>query len=236
MFRDGWVCRACWKPNKAAETRCYRCKTPREEQIAVAPGSKVEQIDVMYSKRGRLDIEVPVLAYLVSWPLGFDGALGLFGGFLGFTAGGLVAGTDDVPILGMDVGTFLILLSAASMALSALRLFVARSVQRFARWAYVVAIGLTAFGSFPYLFGFLPWTYEAGSLSANLQAFRVWMNLVMFVLAIGLLVASYIRRPVQEKGPASPEPAVAESPATPRPALAVPESVPLKSWERGSDG
>ena len=215
MIRDGWVCRACWKPNKAGETICYRCKTPREEQLTVAAGSKAAEIDPMFAKRGRLDIEWPVLAYLVSWPLGFDGALGLLTGFLGFAVGGLLTGEEET-ILGMDIGTFLMLLAITSMALSALRIFVARSIQRFARWAYVVAIGLTAFGSFPYLLGILPAPYEAGTLSANIHAFRVWVNLAMFFGAIALLAMSFIRR--------SPD-LQTDTPARPEPVLAIPEEL-----------
>lgn len=223
MIRDGWVCRACWKPNKPDETICYRCKTPRDEQLKVEMGSKVETIDPMFAKRGRLDIEWPVLAYLVSWPLGFDGALGLLTGFLGFALGGLLTGEEET-ILGIDVGTFLMLLAIASMALSALRIFVARSIQRFARWAYVVAIALTALGSFPYLLGVLPTPYEAGTLSANIHAFRVWVNLAMLFGAIALLAMSFIRRSpdLQTDTPARPEPVLAipdelRSPAAPPP-------------------
>ena len=28
-FADGWVCRACWKPNRQRDERCYVCKVPR---------------------------------------------------------------------------------------------------------------------------------------------------------------------------------------------------------------
>lgn len=31
-FSDGWVCRACWKPNRAHDSRCYSCKTPRDAE------------------------------------------------------------------------------------------------------------------------------------------------------------------------------------------------------------
>lgn len=204
MIRDGWMCRACWKPNMASETRCYRCKTPRDAQEQVEAGSKVAEIDVMRSKRGRLDVEWPVLAYLVSWPLGFDGVMGLIGGGLGFAGGGLIS-TSGETVLGMDLGTLVMLVAAGSFLLSALRLFVARSIQRFARWAYAVAIVLTALGSFPFLFGWLPWGYEPGTLSANLQALRVWLNLVMFFLAIGLLAMSFVRRsPAAAPAPAEP--------------------------------
>ena len=85
-------------------------------------------------------------------------------------------------------------LAVLSMALSALRIFVARSIQRFARWAYVVAVVLTFLGSFPYLLGWLDQPYEAGSLSASLHTFRVWVNLVMLFGAVALLVMSFIRR------------------------------------------
>lgn len=214
MIRDGWVCRACWKPNKPDETVCYSCKTPRDQQLSVEMGSKAAEVDPMYGKRGRLDIEWPVLAYLVSWPLGFDGALGLLTGFLGFAVSGLVTGEGET-VLGMDIGTFLMLVAVTSMALSALRLFVARSIQRLARWAYVVAVLLTFFGSFPYLLGWLDQPYPAGSLSASLHTFRVWVNLLMLFGAVALLVMSFIRRdPSLTDAPApAPVPAPAAPPA-----------------------
>lgn len=34
-FADGWVCRACWKPNRQRDTRCYVCKVPRRADAAV---------------------------------------------------------------------------------------------------------------------------------------------------------------------------------------------------------
>ena len=214
MFDDGWVCRACWKPNRADETACYRCKTPRDAQKAVEAGSKVAVLDPLHDKRGRLDIEWPVLARLVSWPLGFDGAFGLLGGFLGFAAGGLLTGTDET-ILGMDLGTFVMIVAIVSLALSAARIFVARSIQRFARWAYSVAIALTALGSFPYLVGLLPDPYDAGSLSASFHMLRVVLNLLMFFGAIALLAMSYVRQPVSDAA-ASPPP----EPIQPTPAAA----------------
>lgn len=219
MIRDGWVCRACWKPNLPDETVCYRCKTPRDAQTRVEMGSKVAEIDPMFAKRGRLDIEWPVLAYLVSWPLGFDGALGLLTGFLGFAVSGLVTGEEET-VLGLDIGTVLMLLAVLSMALSALRIFVARSIQRFARWAYVVAVGLTFLGSFPYLLGWLDQPYLAGSLSASLHTFRVWVNLVMLFGAVALLVMSFIRRdPSLADAPDAPPlpPPLGPPPAAPAP-------------------
>jgi hypothetical protein len=30
IFVDGWVCRACWRPNRPQELACYHCKIPRE--------------------------------------------------------------------------------------------------------------------------------------------------------------------------------------------------------------
>lgn len=213
MIEGGWVCKACWKPNRPDETVCYRCRTPRAEQKAVAAGSKVAVLDPMYDKRGRLDIEWPILARAVSWPLGFGGALGLIGGFLGFGAGSLI-GESGETLLGLDIGTLVMLLAVFTMALSAARIFVARSIQRFARWAYAIAIALTALGSFPYLLGLLPSPYEAGSLSADLHRFDVILNLLMFVGAIALLVMSYIRRPVTE-APAEPPPPEPMHPVAP---------------------
>lgn len=34
-FADGWVCRACWKPNRQRDERCYVCKVPRRAEAAV---------------------------------------------------------------------------------------------------------------------------------------------------------------------------------------------------------
>ena len=196
MIRDGWICRACWKPNKADEQKCHRCKTPRGEQAEVESGSKLEQLDVMRDKRGRLDVEAPLLAYLVSWPLGASGVLGVITGALGFLGGGLISGRGTVPVLGMDVGTFVMLVAAASVVVSALQIFVARSIQRFARWAYVVAIAITALGSVPRIAGLVPSQYTPGTVGATIEAVQVWIYLVICLLAIGLLAFSFIRRPV----------------------------------------
>ena len=33
-FRDGWVCKTCWKSNRQQDPVCYRCKTPRDADEA----------------------------------------------------------------------------------------------------------------------------------------------------------------------------------------------------------
>ena len=30
-FDDGWICKSCWKANRDADLRCYRCKQPNPE-------------------------------------------------------------------------------------------------------------------------------------------------------------------------------------------------------------
>jgi hypothetical protein len=195
LIREGWICRACWKPNRADEQKCHRCKTPRGEQAQVESGSKLEQLDVMRDKRGRLDVEIPLLAYIVSWPLGVSGVLGVISGSLGFLGGGLISGRGTVPVLGIDVGTFVMLVAAGSILMSAFQIFVARSIQRFARWAYVVAIVITALGSLPRIPGIVPRRYSGGTVPATVEAVQVWVYLVLCILAIGLLVISLIRRP-----------------------------------------
>ena len=41
-FADGWICQACWKPNRADHTRCYRCKTEREVDPKTAEARRAE--------------------------------------------------------------------------------------------------------------------------------------------------------------------------------------------------
>ena len=60
MIEGGWVCRACWRPNGPREERCYRCHTPRDQQLAVEPGSLKEQTepgtDLWAMERGYISI------------------------------------------------------------------------------------------------------------------------------------------------------------------------------------
>jgi len=69
MIEGGWVCRACWQPNGPAEDRCYRCKTPRDAQLAVEAGSSRERAEVGSELKGRMDAELPILALVTAWPL-----------------------------------------------------------------------------------------------------------------------------------------------------------------------
>ncbi|HEX2767507.1 MAG TPA: hypothetical protein VHR55_12830 [Candidatus Limnocylindria bacterium] len=42
-FADGWICRSCWKPNRARDARCYRCKTPRDADAATVEQHRRER-------------------------------------------------------------------------------------------------------------------------------------------------------------------------------------------------
>jgi hypothetical protein len=106
-FADGWVCRACWKPNRARDERCYRCKTERDADGATVDTRRAERLE----KEARRDQVPPIVGEIPARIFGWYGWFGLVGAF--FAAVGLViaigGGEDragDVPVIAaITVGT-----------------------------------------------------------------------------------------------------------------------------------
>ena len=200
MIRDGWICRACWKPNRAQDDRCYRCKTPRDQQLDVAAGSLKETSAPEYANRGRMDMELGLLAAVVAWPTWLSGWLGIIGGVLTFLLAllGLAGGQQSNALILGITGAILVLLGW-------LVVFLARSVRRHARWAYAIV-------AFFYLVGSVPWFLGLGQLPPDLAAQvpdwyvtvqNIWagISLVLGIGALVLLITSFMRRGTDEPTP-----------------------------------
>lgn len=135
-FVDGWVCRACWKPNRPQDELCYRCKTPR-----YADESEVEARRAAAAARAEEPEKVPDL--LVALPVvifrGYSrvwirGGLGV----LGILALLAFSGVTDVGYLLLTGG-----LGAGLVAIG----FVAREVSESMRdrelWAFAAGVAMS---------------------------------------------------------------------------------------------
>jgi hypothetical protein len=191
MIEGGWICRACWKSNRPGDDRCYRCKTPREAQVEVAPGSLKEQTAPGYTMRGRMDTNLSLLAMLVAWPMWLSGWLGIIGGVLAGIGGALslIGGDSENALLSVFGGALVIVLGAFVI-------FIARSVRRYARWAYVIAAVGYLLPSAPALLGIVevPAGVVVPDWYLNVQTVLAIIYLVLGLGAVFLLITSFIRQ------------------------------------------
>lgn len=193
VFKDGWVCRACWKSNRPEDYRCYRCKTPREEQLAVEPGSLKARATPGWQKAGRMDLDLGILAFLVAWPMWLSGVLAfIFAVFAGLLA--LVAG-DRVDDLGNSVRLVMVITTIVLVLFGMLWIFVSRSVRRQARWAYAIAILVYLVPALLSLLFPVPPAIQdqlpdwALAVDTVLQ----WAYLILGLMAVLLLATSFMR-------------------------------------------
>jgi hypothetical protein len=202
VIEGGWICRACWKSNRPSDDRCYRCKTPRDQQLEVEAGSLKESSAPGFEKRGRLDVELPVLTTLVAWPMWLSGWLTIVAGALGAVLALLAAVAGNVA-----GGLVTFVSGLLIIALGSLVIFLSRSVRRNARWAYVIAAIVYLLSSVPALFvigdvrrlapGYPDWAF-------TVQTILSLIYLALGLLAILLLITSFMRRDSSESS-APPE-------------------------------
>jgi hypothetical protein len=190
MFPDGWICRACWKPNRPSDGRCYVCKTPREQQVAVEAGSLRERTDPTWKKRRRLDANLGLVAAIVSWPMWLSGGLsiltGLFTAFLALISGGW--GDPD-----RNIARLVILILAVVLVLTGmLAIFVSRSIRRQARWAYALAIVLYGVPAVVALLVSFPLPADTPAWYGTVETALQWLYLVLAFGAVLLLAASFM--------------------------------------------
>ena len=109
-FAEGWVCRSCWKPNRAQDSRCYRCKTARDADDATVELQRRERVEKA-SREERVPAAVSALpATVFAW----YGRLVILGGVLFLLLTPLVLGNPEAPEntliiwLGLAVGTLLV--------------------------------------------------------------------------------------------------------------------------------
>ena len=190
MFPDGWICRACWKPNRPSDDRCYVCKTPREQQVAVEAGSLRERTDPTWKKRRRLDANLGLVAAIVSWPMWLSGALSiLIAAFVVFLA--LIAG-DRVDASGTSLRLVLIITAAITAVFGMIAIFVSRSIRRQARWAYALAILVYGVPALVALLASVPLPAGLPDWYGTLETALEWLYLVLAFGAVLLLAASFM--------------------------------------------
>ena len=188
MIEGGWICRACWKSNRPEDDRCYRCKTPRDQQIDVAAGSLKEQSAPGYKMRGRKDTELPLLAALVGWPMSLSGWLGIIVGILIAVL---------AVLAGREANAMITIIAAAVFVLfGALFIFLGRSVRRHARWAYAVAAVAYLLPTAPTLLGLVevPEDIVLPDWYLNTQTVIGIVYVLLGLCAVFLLVTSFIRQ------------------------------------------
>ena len=100
-FADGWVCQSCWKPNRARDARCYRCKTERgADKATIEARQRALEVDAARdaARRERVPDVVTVLpAAVFAW----YGRLVIVGGVLSLLLTPLVLGNPDLPENGL---------------------------------------------------------------------------------------------------------------------------------------
>ena len=135
-FVDGWVCRACWKPNRPQDELCYRCKTPRD-----ADASEIEARQKAAAARAEEPEKVPDL--LVALPVvifrGYSrvwirGGLGVLG-LLALLAFGGVTDVGYLLLTG-GLGAGLVVIGFASRE-------VAESMRDRELWAFLAGVALS---------------------------------------------------------------------------------------------
>lgn len=189
MFRDGWICAACWKPNRSADDRCYLCKTPRGQVPPDQAGIVAPRIGPSTKGPSRFDRRFAFLTLLVSLPLRFTGVLSIIAGVLVFVLALLSGGRGEL-VLGMSPTLIFVIFGFVAVAYGALQLFVARSVQRFARWAYAGALFLGLASSLPRLLGLVRPSAQVSGSMLTVYLVVAWVYLALGAMAAFLLVAS----------------------------------------------
>lgn len=100
-FADGWVCQSCWKPNRARDARCYRCRTERgADKATIEARQRALEVDAARdaARRERVPDVVTVLpAAVFAW----YGRLVIVGGVLCLLLTPLVLGNPDLPENGL---------------------------------------------------------------------------------------------------------------------------------------
>ena len=190
MFPDGWICRACWKPNRPSDDRCYVCKTPREQQVAVEAGSLKERTDPTWKKRRRLDANLGLVAAIVGWPMWLSGWLSiLIAIFVMFLA--LIAG-DRVDASGTSARLVLIIAAVITAVAGMIAIFISRSIRRQARWAYALAILVYGVPALVALLASVPLPAGVPDWYATVETALEWLYLVLAFGAVLLLAASFM--------------------------------------------
>jgi hypothetical protein len=135
----GWVCKACWKWNRPADERCWRCKTPRG-----ASDAEIEEQRKAREARGEQPEAVPdVVVAVPVWVFRGYSKVWLRGGIALFPLIGVIlfAGVTDPLWFIMTAGFGVGLIACGFLAGEVVDGMREREV-----WAFLVGIGLSAVG------------------------------------------------------------------------------------------
>jgi hypothetical protein len=185
-FADGWVCKACWKSNRNQDPVCYRCRTPRDADVAEVEARKAAAAAAAERPEAVPDIVIalPVVifrGYARVWQRGGLGVMGflLLIAFAGVTDPGYLLLTG-----GLGAGIFIGGILAGE---------VSEGMRDREIWAFVVGIMLAVVGAIGSVFAFETLAPDL----ANPVAIR-WASLLVFggagAAAIAGLVLIYVRR------------------------------------------
>jgi hypothetical protein len=139
-FADGWICRSCWKPNRARDQRCYRCGTARDADDRTVAARRTELAEEQVRGDGVpvFVSTVPALVFRVySW-FGFlatalVGLVGILAVLAGGRSGDLVAIT---------------IIFVAFLAYSLVLRWVSGEMRAANMWAFLIGFVISALGVF----------------------------------------------------------------------------------------
>ncbi|HTI30389.1 MAG TPA: hypothetical protein VL687_08535 [Methylomirabilota bacterium] len=133
---EEWICRVCWKPNRAQDASCYKCRSPR----GVTPEEAAEAAKDIEARRA---LPEPVPDWVLALPVAIfrsygrvwvRGAIGL----LGVLALELFAAVTDLDWYVLTVGFAAGLLVAGLLAAE-----VSEGMRNREVWSFVVGIALS---------------------------------------------------------------------------------------------
>jgi hypothetical protein len=133
---DDWICRVCWKPNRAQDQACYKCKTVRgvtSEQAAEAQKA-IEAAKAQPEPVPDWVLALPVAIFRSYGRVWFRAGIGT----LGILALELFAAVTDVDWYILTVGFAAGLMIAGALAGEVSEGMRAREV-----WAFLAGIGLS---------------------------------------------------------------------------------------------
>ena len=139
MSSEGWVCKACWKWNRPADEKCWRCKAPREaddvqlEEHRRAREARAHQAEAVPD----LVVAVPVWVFRGYAKVWMRGGIGLFP-LLGLI---LFAGVTDPLWFALTAGFGVGLIACGFLAGEVVDGMREREV-----WAFLAGIGLSVMG------------------------------------------------------------------------------------------
>jgi hypothetical protein len=185
-FVDGWVCRACWRPNRPQELACYRCKTPREATAKEIEAKRKADAERAERPEAVPDIVValPAVVFRVYARVWMRGGIGL-GGLLALL---LFSGVTDVTWLLLTGGFCVGLIVFGFMAGE-----VSDGMRDREVWAFIVGIILSVVAVVGSVAAFQVFAPGFG----NQNAIR-WVSLITFggagLAAVAGLVMLFTRR------------------------------------------